>query len=372
MHCLIDTESLRSALNKILTVLDKRPTRPILSYSLINVHDGKFELTATDLEVSAKLTISANVEKPGSFCVNAKNLYDIVKELPTSEVSFEKVENQNTLNLNCGDIHYTLLVYNNDEFPHLNFSHIPSEFSIKSEILLDMINKTSHAVSNDETRLYLNGIFIQETDSKLRAVATDGHRLSLLDTDFTDGNKSSQNLKNGIIIPRKGVSELKKLAESSADEMLKVSVDDSFLYINGNNYSLSIRLIAREYPKYQAVIPTKTSFTLTANRGILFDAVRRIKIMSNEKSNGVRLKLLPDQITIMANHPSLGEAIETIAVDYTGKEMEIGFNAKYLIDTLSTLEDGDISLEVNNELSPIIVKSAMTPNYLGIIMPLKL
>jgi DNA polymerase-3 subunit beta len=205
----------------------------------------------------------------------------------------------------------------------------------------------------------------------LRAVATDGHRLSLLETDLGENNIES--LVNGIIIPRKGVNELKKLADTFQDAEITIAVDDSFLYASiADQYFISLRLIAREYPKYQAVIPSKTTFTMTADRDSFFDAVRRIKIMSNEKSNGVKVRLSGEEMTIMANHPSLGDALETIPVNYDGGEMEIGFNAKYLIDTLSTFDEGDISLELNNEMSPVIIKSNNLPNYLGIIMPLRL
>mgnify|MGYP000442242215 CR=1 FL=1 len=164
-----------------------------------------------------------------------------------------------------------------------------------------------------------------------------------------------------------------EISETFPDSEIELSVDDTFLYINAKNeYLLSVRLIAREYPKYQAVIPNKTTYTMTTDRNSFFDAIRRIKIMSNEKSNGVRLKLADQTMTLTANHPSLGDAMETMAVDYNGKEKENGFNAKYLIDTLHSFDDGEISLELNNELSPIIIKSNSLPNYLGIIMPLKL
>ena len=219
--------------------------------------------------------------------------------------------------------------------------------------------------------MYLNGIFLQETDSKLRAVATDGHRLSIYDSDLSQTQIDT--LVNGIIIPKKGVHELKKISESYPESVLKLSVDDSFMYVSADDtYFLSIRLIAREYPKYQAVIPNKTSFMLKTDKNIFLDAVKRIRIMSNEKSHGVRLQLTNSELILSANHPSLGDARETIAVSYDGNELEIGFNAKYLIDTLSSLEEGEIQFEINNELSPVILKSETIPNYLGVIMPLKL
>lgn len=373
MKCQVTNDILKNALNKILSVVDKKNTRPILSYTLVSANeDNTIEFSATDLEVSARIKIEATVEKPGIFCVNAKNLYDIVRELPEENIHLEKEGEQSTLNLTCKEIHYSLLICGHEDFPHLSFSNESSEFSLNSDVLVQMINKTVFAVSNDETRLYLNGIYLQEIDSKLRTVATDGHRLSLIDTEIDKNLDNIEPLSNGIIIPKKGVYELKKMADSFPNIEIKISVDDSFLYANTDMYSLSVRLIAREYPKYQAVIPNKTSFSMTADKNSFFNAVRRIKIMSNEKSNGVRVKLNKDQMSISANHPSLGEALELVPINYTGNDMEIGFNAKYLIDTLSNLDDGDINIELNNELSPVIIRSEKIPNYLGIIMPLKL
>jgi DNA polymerase III subunit beta len=371
MKVRVDTNILREALNKILTIVDKKNTRPILTYTLVNISDDSIQLIATDLEVSAKVNIPAFTQSKGTFCVNAKNLFDILRELPNGEIDLEILTEENILNLSFKDIHYKLLVYSNEEFPHLSFSNSENEFSIESKQISEIINKTSYAISNDETRLYLNGIFLQEANSKLRAVATDGHRLSIFDTEFTQTEIDT--LVNGIIIPKKGVHELKRISEAFPDSILKLSVDDSFMYVSEDQtYYLSIRLIAREYPKYQAVIPNKTSFMLKTDKNIFLDAVKRIRIMSNEKSNGVRLHLTNSELILSANHPSLGDARETIAVNYDGNELEIGFNAKYLIDTLSSLEEGEVLFEINNELSPVILKSESIPNYLGVIMPLKL
>jgi DNA polymerase-3 subunit beta len=371
MHAQVSTESIREAINKVTSVVDRKNTRPILAYTLVEASNGQISFSATDLEVSAKVTIEAVTEVQGSFCVNAKNFSDILRELPNSNLELKLDETQNSLKINCGDIHFTLLIYKNEDFPQLIFQNKQNEFKIPSEKVLEIISKTHHAISTDETRLYLNGIYLQETDAKLRAVATDGHRLSMIDTELSDNN--IENLINGIIIPRKGVNELKRVAESNTNTDINISVDDSFMYVNcDEKYYLSVRLISREYPKYQAVIPQKTTFTMIADKSSLFDALRRIKIMSNEKSNGVRVKLNEREMILMANHPSLGDAKETISVDYTGREMEIGFNAKYLIDTLATFDDGEIRFEINNEFSAVMIRSMNLPHMLGIIMPLKL
>ena len=374
MKISLDVEKIRDVMGRILSVVDKKNNQqPILAYTLINANSGQLEFSVTDLEVSAKVIIDAEIKEAGSFCVNAKNLFDILRELPDEVIQLDMDEKGNTLKITCGDIYFTLLTCKGDNFPQLPFENKAHEFKLSSMQVLEIINKTSHAISHDETRLNLNGLYLQEIDSKLRAVATDGHRLSLIDIDFEMIEDKMNYLKKGIIIPRKGVLELKRIAESDTNGSITISVDDSFLYLNLNGtYYLNIRLIARGYPKYESVIPSKANYLMVTDRNTLFNAIKRIKIMSNEKSNSVRVKFNSGEITITANHPSLGDALETISVDYKGKEMEMGFNAKYLIDMLSTAPEGPVSLKLNNELSPVIIKSQDTPNSLNVIMPLNL
>lgn len=370
MQLTVHSEQLKNAFNKLLSIADKKSSRPILSYTLMEARDNRIYLTGTDLEVSAKVVVEAQVAKAGIFCINAKNFFDTLKELPPVQVELTLNESENTLKLQHRDIHFSFLVYNNAEFPQLAFESKNSEFSMGADDLLNYINKTSYAISTDETRSYLNGIFFQKTDNKLRAVATDGHRLAMLDLAF---EQNVEALKNGIIIPRKGIAELRRMAESFPMKDLKFSLDDSFLYINGEDtYFLAVRLVAREYPKYQTVIPNKTTSTVQVNKSEFLDAVKRIKIMANEKTNGVRVTLKSNELVIFAKHHILGEGIESIPIKFDGKEMEIGFNAKYLMDTISTFNDGEVLMELNNVLSPVVVRSNDLPGYLCIIMPLKL
>lgn len=367
----ISVHELKETLNKILSVVDKKNTRLILNFIQIQASGNKIEMTATDLEVSAKVTANCIVEKPGVFCVNAKNIFDIVKELPEKELTIELPEGSNNLKLTCGSINFTLLIYTSEEFPHLQFGTNANEFQLNTFQILEMINKTSHAISNDETRLFLSGIYLQEIEGKLRAVATDGFRLSLVETELS--NNKIEALINGIIIPKKGVAELKKIAESYPDQMIGISVDESFIYLNANNtYLLAIRLIAKEYLKYQAIIPKKTNNHADIDKNSFLNAVRRIKIMANERSNGVKLIMKEGEMTVAANHPSLGDAFEKFPINYSGKEFEIGFNAKFLMDILSIFGDEDIRMEFNNELSPAVIRSTKNQNYLCIVMPLKL
>jgi DNA polymerase-3 subunit beta len=370
MKLTIQAHVLRDAINKVLSVVDKKNSRPILTNCLVRSQGQSLELIATDLEVSAKIILKSKIEGEGSFCINSKNIADILRELPNDDVVLS-VDNSNLLNLSCKNINYSLLITSPDEFPQLSFQNQSTEFRLKTKQISHIINKTSHAISTDETRLYLNGIYLQLTDSKLRSVAIDGHRLALLDTtEFVGDNKF---LADGVIVPRKGISELKKIADTYPEDDVSISLDDSFMFVNARNeYYLSIRLIAREYPKYQTVIPAKTTNRFHIDRNAVLNAVKRIKILSNEKTNGIKLNVLPGELVISTNHPALGQATEKLPIHYDGKATEIGFNAKYLVESLSVLNETDVTFEFNNELSPVVIKADDLPEFLGIIMPLKL
>ena len=371
MNITIDSHLLRDGINKILTVIDKKNSRPILTNCLINAYDNKLELIATDLEVTAKVILNAIIDTPGKFCINTKNLSDILRELPDANLNLNIDHGKNTLGIICKNINYSLLITNAEDYPQVTFENSSQPINLKSKDLLNIIGKTSHAISTDETRTNLNGIYFQHIESKLRAVAIDGHRLALIDIN----NFSSDNnvLADGVIIPKKGIAELKKLADAYSESNIKINIDESFLYASANeDYFLSVRLIAREYPKYQTVIPSKTSFSFSLEKHNLLNAVKRIRLLSNEKTNGIKFSISHTELKISADHPSLGHATETLAIDYQGNEMEIGFNAKYMLEVLNVLDVSDIIFEFNNELSPVIVRSTEEENFLGIIMPLKI
>lgn len=371
MKVIINSHELKEAFNKILTVVDKRNSRPILTNCLVEVEKNKLTLIATDLEVSAKVVLKANTNDMGRVCLNIKNIFDILRELPDENLELEIDEVKNYLNLKCKNIDYSLLITSAEEFPLVSFEKTGTSFSLNSSEILKIINKTSYAISTDETRINLNGIYLQQLEGKLRSVAIDGHRLALFDVGNFSGN--STYLQNGVIVPKKGISELKKICDIYPEHEVKITVDDSFINMSfGEEYYLSTRLIAREYPKYQTVIPNKTIHQLKVDRNLILTAVKRIRLLSNEKTNGVKLDIKKNTLTISANHPALGHAKEIVEVNYSGVDIEIGFNAKYMIDSFSVLDESEIIMEFNNELSPVIIRSENIPNYLGIIMPLKL
>ncbi|MCB9092946.1 MAG: DNA polymerase III subunit beta [Halobacteriovoraceae bacterium] len=369
MKISIENNLLKESLNKILPVIDRKSSRPILANFYLSAMNGVLDLQGTDLEVSTKMLIECDTEEKGSFCINAKNFSDIIRELPEGLTSLELAEN-NLLHIKNKSIHFSLLTISSEDYPSVNFEIPDNALTIESESISTLINKTSFAMSTDETRMMLNGLYLQSIDETLRVVAIDGHRLAMLDSN--DLNGKSDYLKDGVIIPRKGVYEIKKLAESNPGSKIKIHFDDSFVYFQMNDtHFLSIRLIAREYPKYQTVIPNKTVGSMVFRKEELSNAVKRIRLLANEKTHGIKFHIDNNKMQVSAQHPTLGKAMEEIDIDYQGEVLEIGFNAKYVLESLNVFEEEELNLEFNNSLSPVILKSNQTPDFLTVIMPLR-
>ena len=367
------------AISNISSITNRKNDQALLGSILIEAKEGKLELSATDQgTLSAQISVEAEVEEEGSFCVNPGHLSEVLKEFPDEKITF-KIKN-NTLKIDCQkskNIHFSLLIQKSTHFPKINFDYSEKELILKSREILEMIQKINHAIAiNDETRPYLNGIHIQIIKSKLRAVASDGHRLSMIDFKIQEDSSIDESLSHGITIPQKGISEIKKIATKAIEnqkEDIILSLSGSLLYVRlDDSYKVNINLISREYPNYEAVIPKQTNHKIMIDTKIFESAIKRIKTMSNKTFYGIKLKMSPQQLELTANDPSLGDALETIPIKYEGEEMSIGFNAKYLLDVLSHFGEGSIDLEFNNKLSPILLKSKELPHYLNVVMPLQL
>lgn len=372
MQINIQLEQLKEALNKVLSVIEKKVTRPILSQCLIEIKDNQLIVKGTDLEVSAKYICEANANESTQFCINAKNIYEILKEVPNNEeINLTYNSNLNVIKLNFKNNSYSFFISPSEDFPLLNFENTHNLFTIPGKVVQEILNKATHAISNDETKVYFNGIFLQTINNNFIAIATDGYRLVKLNYENLIKEKNSI-LEDGIILPRKGINELKKLVDSNPYSDLNISLDESFIYINTDNYSLSIRLIAREFPNYKAVIPTKTLYELKIQKNELIEALKRIKIMTSEKSSEVKLYLDKTTMLLLTNDSSLGEAVEKINIEYSGPNIETKFNAKYFLEMLTVIDEESVLIQFNNETSPFIVCSPNKKEFTGIIMPMKL
>lgn len=358
-------------LQKTQNIIEKRNTMPILSNALLVAEKEKLSIFATDLEVSLKDECFVKVEVEGKIAVSAKNLFDLIKEFPDGPIKVNK-KNNNWLEVKSHKAVFNIVGAAADEFPAFPQCETREFARVQSQILQDMIEKTIYSVSNDETRYHLNGVFFERVVSdggtNFRMVATDGHRLSLID------KKVEMNLKGkteGVIIPKKGLFELRKLLEGE-EGSLEMAFEGSHLVVKKDATLLFIRLIDGKYPNYQQLIPARLQKRVAVSRDNLLSCLRRVSLLSNQKSKGITLSISKNAMEIYSNNPEIGDAKEEIDVRYTGDALKIGFNAKYLMDILNNIQDEEIDIELNDQLSPGILRPANDSSYTCVVMPMRI
>jgi DNA polymerase-3 subunit beta len=372
MEFRIGKESFVKALQRIQGIVEKRNTMPILSNALLEVQNDQLFITATDLEVGMRSSYPTNVIREGKITVSAKKLYEIVKEMPDEEIHFATKDND-WVEIVCGKARFNIVGLSSDEFPYFPKVKEESFIVFNSELLSEMIEQTAYAICYDETKYNLNGIFIkaveEDGNNVLRMVATDGHRLSLAQK-VVAGNISDE-LSKGVIFPKKGIFELKKMVEEESSEIMLGFMDNSAVIKKGNTVVV-MRLIDGDFPDYNKVIPVANDRIVQINRDKFLHSLRRMSILSSEKFKGVKIDVSPEQIVISSSNPELGEAREEIEVQYEGNAISARFNAKYLIDVLSVVEEREVELKLKDELSPVIVKSVAEEDFMAVIMPMRL
>jgi DNA polymerase-3 subunit beta len=334
----------------------------------MRAEDDRVEFTATDLDVSVSCKVEAKVKKSGATTIPVKKLFGIVRELSGTEIEIE-VDEKNICTIRCGSSFFKIHGLNADEFPPLPKFKDDKKVSLSQETVKAMMKKTSFAVSTDESRYVLNGIFISLKDHKMTMVATDGRRLALVDEEVDISEKSS----GEFIVPAKAVTELNRLLADKGDVEIKFGENQaSFALKNDKDLSVLLitKLIEGNYPNYRQVIPGEAKERVPLNREELVQALRRAEIMTSEKANSVKLAFGRNSLAITANSPEVGEARETMAVNYKGKEMAIAFNPRYLIDALSALNEDEVFFELIDELSPGVLK--INGPFLYVVMPMRL
>lgn len=372
MEFKIDKETFLRALQKIQGIVEKRNTMPILSNVLIEAYADRIELTATDLEVGMKSSYGTTVTREGRITVAAKKLYEIVKELPEEIISFSTKEND-WVEIRCGKAQFSIVGLSPEEFPYFPKVNEESLIRIEGALLADMIEKTSYAICFDETKYNLNGILVKATveDDKpiLRMVATDGHRLSIAEKEFHGA--VGPEMAKGVIFPKKGIFELKKISEEESTELALGFMDNSAVIKKGNTVVV-MRLVDGEFPDYTRVVPVANDKIVTVARDPFLHSLRRMSILSSEKFKGIRMEINGEQMIISSSNPELGEASEELEATYSGPPLSIRFNAKYLLDVLAVLNESDVALVLRDELSPAIVKPAAMDGFTAVIMPMRL
>jgi DNA polymerase III subunit beta len=352
-------------------VVEKKTTIPILSNLLLEVADGHVRLSATDLELAVSSTCPAKVKKDGSGTVPARRLADIVRSLPEADVRFKMLENH-WMQVNCERSSFKLVGMARDTYPAL--PAVPAGLaSLASAALATLIKRTAFAVATEESRYTLNGALLVLKPETASMVATDGHRLALIESDVrVDGVSNELRL----LVPRKAMTELEKLlSEASGDAVVEISKDDSHLFFSLGDRILISRLLAGQFPNYEAVLPKEIKRTAELEKDPFTAALRRVALLADERSHAIRLQLDKGRLGLFSTSGEYGEAQEVIDADYDGEPLEIGFNYQYLLDFLSVLgEGGKIRLELQDEqsagqLRPVGEEGS---RYLYVVMPMRI
>lgn len=368
MKFTIHRDPLFEALQKTQSVVEKRNTVQILGNVLLTISGSQLSVSATDLEVGLKISLPIEGSQDGKVTLSAKNLLDIVKELPSKNLTFTKKDNQ-WVEITTGKSRFSIVSLPADEFPALPQFDEKTYVDTRVEALNEMITRTSFAVATDPTRYHLNGVFFEPMDTGLmRMTATDGHRLSFVDQEVF---LTPPEMKRGMIIPRKGLGELKKLLDD-ASSTIGLAFERGYLFAKLDSTYLFVRLIEGEYPDYRQVIPKSTERKVLIPREDFNSALKRVSLLANEKSRGVKLSMQAGLLTIFSSNPELGEAREEIDVEFTGDAVEIGFNARYLLESLAVMGGEKIEFLFKDRLSPGILRESDKSSHTYVIMPMRI
>lgn len=347
--------------------ISNRNTLPILSNFLLEATKEGLRFTATDLEVSIHCTVPAEVSSPGSVTVPAKRLLDIVRELPEKDVTLKLGENNN-VTLNCEKSVFKLNGLPKDEYPVLPKSKKDEGVNLSQQVLSDMIKKTIFSVSTDETRYVLNGVLFNIDDALIRMVATDGHRLALLENTLTKPFHSKIN----HIVPSKALQELNKILVGEGE--VNIQLHENQIIFSMPQIILMSRLIEGQFPNYEQVVPKTSDRSVRCTTESLASATRRVGLMASDKSNSVKYTFSRSSLTISANTPEVGEAQEEIDVTNSGENLTVAFNGRYILDVLKNLGSSDCVIELTSNLNPGVFKPGTKQdksNYLCVIMPMR-
>jgi DNA polymerase-3 subunit beta len=368
MEFSIDRSEFLHGLSLAQGVVERRNTLPILANVLLEA-DATLFVSATDLEVHVKRRCAAKVQSKGAATVGARKLYEFVRELKPGEVVVRLLENQ-FVEIVSGRSRVRLVGLPAGDFPTFPQSGETGSMtlSLPGKELARMIDRTLFAVSLDDTRTNLSGVHLSATKGALRLVGTDGHRLALVDHVV----KGLEPISPGVILPRKGLGELRKLLDEAEGEA-RLNLVGSVVRVEHGGVELLMRLIDGEFPNYEQVIPKSSKHTLLIDKEELFSALRRVSVVASDRARGVKFNISPGQLTVVASSPDFGEASEEIEVAYQGAEFSVGFNARYLTDVLGVLPDGGkVEVGLSDDVSPGVLRSEDDESYSYVVMPMRL
>jgi DNA polymerase-3 subunit beta len=371
MRLTIDKPSLVKALAHVASVVERRNTIPILSNVLLSAAKNELKLTATDLDIELVETVLCKAKGEGATTVPAHMFHDIVRKLPDgSDIELTRDGEQGRLTIACGPALFSLQTLPADDFPSLSVEDLGHAFSLAAKDLKRLIEKTKFAISTEETRYYLNGIYLHAAMSdgkpQLRAVATDGHRLAQVELPLPSGAKDMP----GVIVPRKTVAELARLAEDS-DGDIRIELSPAKIRISGPRVVLTSKLIDGTFPDYERVIPQGNDKRMEVDNAAFAQAVDRVSTLSSDKGRAVKLSLSDGKLVLSVNNPDSGSATEELSVDYAYDALEIGFNARYLLDISGQIESGTAEFQLADPGSPTMVRDGKDHSALYVLMPMR-
>jgi DNA polymerase-3 subunit beta len=364
MQVHVDRDGFLRALQMVSSIVEPRQTMPILANVLIETADNALRLTATDLEVGVRVAVPAQVAMPGAITLSARKLLDITKELPAVPLSM-KVQDNAWVALRSGSASYKLVGLAPGDFPAVGEGGAPSWITVEGDLLRDMLAQTTFAISHDESRYALNGVLFALRDRELRLVATDGHRLALAIRPLPGEGPGVSG-----IVPRKAVQEVARIVGSG--ETVEIAIGDNQFMVRMPNVLLIARLIEGTFPNYEQVVPKAHPHRLVMARAALSSALRRVSVLSEERTRPIKFSLSTGRLKLSAHSPDFGEAEEEMEVDYAGEDMTIGFNARYVLDALGAQTGEQVVIEVKDGLSPGVIKSLEEDGSLCVIMPMRI
>ena len=366
MKATIERATLLKALSHVQSVVERRNTIPILSNVLIEANEaGGIRLMATDLDIQINETVDAQVSQPGATTVSAHTLFDIARKLPEgSQVELNAAEGK--MQVNAGRARFNLQTLPRDDFPVIAEGDLPTAFALPSATLRQIIDKTRFAISTEETRYYLNGIFVHAVDDVLKAAATDGHRLARVTVPLPDGAAGMPD----VIIPRKCVAELRKLLDE-VDGTVELSLSATKIRFGLGAAVLTSKLIDGTFPDYNRVIPTANDKLLKLDPKSFAAGVDRVATIASEKTRAVKMALDRDRITLSVTSPENGTAAEEVPGDYTAGGFEIGFNARYLLDILGQIEGDTVEVHLADAAAPTLLRENDKAAALYVLMPMR-
>lgn len=371
MKLVIERAVLLKALSPIQSVVERRGTIPILANVKLEASGGKLALTATDMDIAIVEHVAATVDTPGATTVPAHMFYEIVRKLPDgSNIQLSLGGKDGKLAITAGQSKFSLAALPTDDFPVMAEGDLAHKFSITPTEMKALLEKTRFAISTEETRYYLNGVYLHAANNQgaavLRAVATDGHRLARMEVGLPEGAEQIP----GVIIPRKTINELYKLVEEGG-EKVEISLSESKIKFAIGDAVLVSKLIDGTFPDYERVIPTANDKIMEVDGKAFSNAVDRVAVITSEKSRGIKVSLSDSKMTLSASSAEQGTATEELAVSYGADPVEIGFNSRYLLDMMSQVEGETAQFVFADSASPTIVRDPADVGALYVIMPMR-